>query len=167
MSFLAIGHGILLAKGIITADTYVIELVFAGITCVLASRVTAMLVRNSNDNIETSRQVVHLAETLNDKFEQAKEVSQTLNEQVELSHTSVAEIADSIRTMAESIEQQTAKTVDIQGSNRAVGQEASTMRDISVHTSQTVDEGVTLIERLKVQATEVEKINIETKNTTE
>ena len=107
-----------------------------------------------------------MAEDLNKKFIQAKEVSEQLNEAMETSHTAVSEIADGTRTNAEAITNQTMQTSDIQRSIEAVGDEAKNMGEISERTNASVKEGVALLERLKSQAEESARINVETRETT-
>jgi len=101
------------------------------------------------------------------KFEDAQEVSDALNSKMETSNESVGEIANSTKSTAESIEEQTHQTSDIQNSIVTVGQEAKAMGEISDRTSDSVLEGVELINQLKVQAQQVTEINMETKKTTE
>ena len=175
---LCIGHGILVYQHYITISDLIIELLFAIIVCGLASMITKMLIRQSKENMaaieesakaqsEAAAKIVDLAVQLNQKFVQAKDVSEVLNDRMSTTHSSVSEIAESTKMTAEAIEQQTKQTADIQNSIRDVGNEAASIGDISSRTSKAVDEGVELIEKLRVQATEVAKINTETKATTE
>ena len=90
-----------------------------------------------------------------------------MTETMKTSNDSVSEIAQSTRMNAEAIEKQTGQTADIQQSINDVGDEARNMEEISTRTHASVEEGVLLIEQLKKQATEVAKINTETKQTTE
>lgn len=164
--------------GAMTLSQIFTSSLFALAAIIIAGFVSTVQNRHSEENVEeikvgtdaqleTSRNIVELAEALNVKFNNAKEVSDTLNERVEMSHSSVGEIAESTRINAESIERQTSKTMDIQTSIQAVEEEAKNMAEISVRTNGTVDEGVVLIEQLKAQATEVAKINTETNQTTQ
>lgn len=175
---LLIGHGLLMTQGIITISELIIELLYAVAACILASIVSGMLIRHNRENVEAvkegtdaqvkiSAEIVKLAEDLNQKFEEAKEISEQLNSSMESNHCAISEITDSAKSTAEAIEQQSNQTADIQISIQQVGTEASSIGEISDRTSECVEEGVTLIERLKVQASEVAKINTETKATTE
>lgn len=175
---LAIGHGRLYFTGDVTFNEFVLELFFTVAACILASRVSGLLIKHNRESIEavkdgadaqmeTSSQIVGLAEELNKKFEEAKSISEKLNESMRANHDSVSEITESAKMTAEAIEQQTSQTADIQVSIQEVGNEAGNIGEISDRTSASVDEGVALIERLKVQASEVAKINTETKVTTE
>lgn len=175
---LVISSALLFVKQRITVDAIFAQFVFASATSILAIICSRMHLMHSRESVEavqkgadmqaeTAQSIVELATQLNDKFVQAKGVSLNLNETMQASHDSVSEIADSTKLTAEAIEQQTSQTADIQQSIQSVGREAADIDSISIRTSTTVDEGVDLIERLKVQATEVAKINTETKATTE
>lgn len=118
----------------------------------IAMRVTSVHLKHSDENVRevqkgaeiqsrTSDSIVSLAQQLNQKFESARE-------------------------NAESIENQTSRTADIQRSIQTVVEEAKNMEELSVRTNQRVEEGVAVIEQLKTQALEVEKINTETNLTT-
>lgn len=116
--------------------------------------------------LATSKEIVELASKLNQKFESAKEVSEALNESMETNHASVSNIAESTKSNAKAIEQQTSQTSDIQMSIQEVGREAKNMGDISEQTNATVEEGVGMISRLKDQAAQVVYMNTETRKIT-
>jgi methyl-accepting chemotaxis protein len=168
----------LCSMGLATVNEVVVNVLFAICTCVLVVLITRMQIRHNKENVEavqasadaqmqTSVEIVRLAERLNQKFLQAQEVSDTLNETMQSSHVSVSEISESTRLTAEAIERQTMQTSDIFQSIQDVGREAGAIGEISDRTNVTVNEGVDLIEKLKTQAAEVAKINTETKATTE
>jgi methyl-accepting chemotaxis protein len=165
-------------KGQIDSVGAVINVLFASVTCVLVLLVVYTQIRHTEESIgvvkagadaqvETSNSIVDLADQLNQKFVQAQEMSDTLNETMDTTHASVTEIAESSKMTAEAIEQQTSQTSDIQQSIQEVGEQARNMGEISDRTNTTVDEGVILIDKLKAQAEEVAKINIETRSTTQ
>ncbi len=169
---------VLISQKEITTAVALIQIIFIIATCLLSALITKMQKTQAKESldavqegadmqIKTSGSIVELAEKLNQKFVQAQEVSDSLNETMQTNHVSVSEIADSSRLNAEAIEQQTVHTADIQQEIQAVGQEAKEMGEISARTNATVDDGVKLIERLKAQAEEVAKINTETKVTTQ
>lgn len=168
----------LLVNGKAVTGEVIVDCMLMFVMVILAVIVNKMEVRHFEENIQavkmtahehekTAAGVVELAEQLNQKFVQAKEVSDRLNETMDTSHSAVSEIADSTRLNAEAITQQTDQTSDIQQSIQSVGDEAKLMGEISERTNATVAEGVELIEHLKEQASEVAKINVETKSTTE
>lgn len=178
VGFLLVRVGVSCAKGTLGIPEALVEVAFLIVACVMANIVVRTQTKHSKENIELvksgadsqiaiSQQIIGLAQELSKKFSEAREVSETLNETMDTTHTSVNEIAESSKMTAESVEQQTAQTSDIQQSIQQVGQQAENIGEISNRTSDSVEEGVTLIERLKEQADEVAKINIETKTTTE
>ena len=111
-------------------------------------------------------EVVRHSKDLAEQFRQAMSVSETLNESMTSSHTSVREIADSTRLTAEAIEQQTAQTLDIQQHVQAVDESTRHIAELSIQNKEAVEQGVELIKQLKEQATEVAKISHETEQTT-
>ena len=176
--FLGISHVLLIKKGVMTVSDLLIELMFTIAACVLASLITGMLIKHSEETIEaiqegadaqieTSTGIVGLSEKLNLKFAEARQVAGKLNDKMQTSHLSVAEISDSIRTTAEAVEQQSVQTANIQTSIQEVETEAVSIGEISERTNANVQEGVALIDRLKRQAAEVAQINRESKVTTE
>ena len=176
--FLGISHVLLIKKGVMTVSDLLIELMFTIAACVLASLITGMLIKHSEETIEaiqegadaqieTSTGIVGLSEKLNLKFAEARQVADKLNDKMQTSHLSVAEISDSIRTTAEAVEQQSVQTANIQTSIQEVETEAVSIGEISERTNANVQEGVALIDRLKRQAAEVAQINRESKVTTE
>ena len=176
--FLGISHVLLIKKGVMTVSDLLTEMMFTIAACVLASLITGMLIKHSEETIEaiqegadaqieTSTGIVGLSEKLNLKFEEARQVAGKLNDKMQTSHLSVAEISDSIRTTAEAVEQQSVQTANIQTSIQEVETEAVSIGEISERTNANVQEGVALIDRLKRQAAEVAQINRESKVTTE
>lgn len=176
--FLGISHVLLIKKGVMTVSDLLTEMMFTIAACVLAGLITGMLIKHSEETIEaiqegadaqieTSTGIVGLSEKLNLKFEEARQVAGKLNDKMQTSHLSVAEISDSIRTTAEAVEQQSVQTANIQTSIQEVETEAVSIGEISERTNANVQEGVALIDRLKRQAAEVAQINRESKVTTE
>ncbi len=153
-------------------------IVLVGMVCVMCMCITTMTLRHNIQTMDEVKKgvdaqsaiaskIIELSDELGKKFVQAKTVSDTLNETMDTNHSAVSEIAESTHLNAEAITEQTSQTADIQESIETVGSEAKQMGEISERTNATVKEGVELIERLKEQATEVAKINLETKTTTE
>jgi len=173
-----ISGAINLKSGIMDYSALVTQLIFAIIACVLAFMTCRLQIRHNKETIdavndgaivqaETSNHIVSLAEELNAKFVEAKDVSEKLNESMALTHTSVLEITEGTKNTAVAIEQQTEQTADIQENIQTVGSEAEQIGEISNLVAVSVQEGVELIEQLKVQAAEVASINIDTSQTTQ
>ena len=174
---LIISQIILINKGVTTVPTLVIELCFVISTCIMIFRITSMYIEHSEENVEAVRQkaeaqlevsksIVTLARELNQQFEDAKEVSVSLNEQMNSSYDGVSEIAQSSKSTALAIETQTSQTSDIQSSMEEVGDETRSINDTLIKMNDNVNEGVKIIDDLKKQADLVAQINIETNKTT-
>lgn len=170
--------GWLLSRGLTNANEFVFATLFAASTAVCAIWVIKTQNRLNTESLnevqkgadvqtKTAEEIATLVGELNFKFQSAKEVSDTLNETMTTSHSSVSEIAESTKVNAQAIEQQTSQTSDIQQSIEAVGAEAKNMGEVSIRTNATVDEGVRLIQKLKRQAAEVAEINLQTRETTQ
>ncbi len=170
--------GVIGIKGgyLVVADI-VTQMIFALTACFVAVYYCSMQRRQQTENIEaiqtgldaqteTSNTVISLAEELNRKFLEAQDMSDSLNESMETTHTAVMEIVEGSKTTAESVEHQTSQTADIQESINSVGREAKNIGEISEKVETSVEEGVVLIERLKKQAREVVNINTEASETT-
>lgn len=164
-------------SGVASTDQVVMSILLMVSASLIAVYLTRINLHQNKQNLDvvrtsaeeqanTAKEIVDLAEDLNKKFIQAKEVSEQLNEAMETSHTAVSEIADGTRMNAEAITNQTMQTSDIQRSIEAVGDEAKNMGEISERTNASVKEGVALLERLKSQAEESARINVETRETT-
>lgn len=164
--------------GIIVFNDMFTQIVFAAIACVMAVLFCRMQRRQTDETLktisddaaasaQTSDDIIKLAEELNAKFNEAQEVSSTLNESMAATHSSVMEIVEGTKNTAEAIEHQTNQTADIQESIQSVGEEATNIEKVSATVEDTVAEGVELINKLKEQAEEVAKINIETSGTTQ
>ena len=160
-----------------TPTEMIVAILFGVVSCSLALMITRLqnqmfaealqeTKEKADMQIETSKEIVALANELNQKFVSAKEVSEALNESMETSHSSVNSIAESTKSNAKAIEQQTSQTSDIQMSIQEVGREAKNMGDISEQTNATVEEGVQMISRLKDQAAQVVYMNTESRKIT-
>ncbi|MBP5324787.1 MAG: hypothetical protein J6Y86_04760 [Pseudobutyrivibrio sp.] len=167
-----------LKEGLITGGELITQLVYSLIACTIAVIVCRQQRRQTTETLdtikdkaidikETSEAIVDLAEQLNNKFVEANEVSNNLNDHMNVVHDSVTEIVEGTKNTAEAIENQTNKTAVIQESIQAVGEEANTIDEVSSQVESTVNDGVSLINQLKSQAEEVANINIETASTTQ
>ncbi len=174
-----LGSGFIeIKRGNISGRDLTTQLVFSIIACTIAVIVCKQQRRQTTETLdtikehaedikETSETIVKLAEELNIKFEEANQVSATLNENMDVVHDSVREIVEGTKNTAEAIENQTNKTVVIQESIQTVGDEANNIDEVSGQVEDSVNEGVDLINQLKSQAEKVANINIETSTTTQ
>lgn len=165
-------------KGLMTIDQVLMHAVYMILACVLATIIVKIKMRQTQENLDAAvegaavqskiaEQIVGLAGNLNEKFVEAQSVSEQLNVSMETTYNSMTEIADGTKCTAEAVEAQTLQTSDISGSIQTVSEQAAQMGEISAESEKVVDEGVELINNLRVQAQEVVKINVETKNTTD
>ncbi len=165
-------------KGEYTSNDAFTQSIFAVIACVCAIMYSRLFKRQNKETTQaitdgadvqaqTANEIVRLAQELNERFEEAKDVSNKLNESMDATHSSVMEIVEGTKNTAESIEEQTSETADIQESIQTVGEEATNIGDVSARVEATVNDGVDLIVKLKEQAEEVAKINVETSATTQ
>ncbi len=113
-----------------------------------------------------AKEIVNHANDLADQFEHAMKVSQTLNDCIQNSNDSTNQIAESTKMTAESVEQQTIHTVEIQNILQDVDGQTKEMSDISDSTRSAVEDGVRLIHNLEEQAKEVANINRQTETST-
>ncbi len=167
-----------IVKGEYTSNDAFTQSIFAVIACVCAIMYSRLFKRQNKETTQaitdgadvqaqTANEIVRLAQELNERFEEAKDVSNKLNESMDATHSSVMEIVEGTKNTAESIEEQTSETADIQESIQTVGEEATNIGDVSARVEATVNDGVYLIVKLKEQAEEVAKINVETSATTQ
>ncbi len=167
-----------IVKGEYTSNDAFTQSIFAVIACVCAIMYSRLFKRQNKETTQaitdgadvqaqTANEIVRLAQELNERFEEAKDVSNKLNESMDATHSSVMEIVEGTKNTAESIEEQTSETADIQESIQTVGEEATNIGDVSARVEATVNDGVDLIVKLKEQAEEVAKINVETSATTQ
>lgn len=165
-------------KGEYSSNDAFTQTIFALIACVCAIMYCKMYRRQSLETMQaitdgadvqaqTASEIVRLAKELNERFEEAQDVSNKLNESMDATHSSVMEIVEGTKNTAEAIEEQTSETADIQESIQIVGEEATNIGDVSARVEATVNDGVKLIDKLKEQAEEVAKINVETSATTQ
>ncbi|MDD7641903.1 MAG: methyl-accepting chemotaxis protein [bacterium] len=161
----------------VSVDIIIVQMVLVVVSAVTSVFIIIMQQKHALENTQeieeraarqaqVAAEVVKHSKELAERFQQAMTVSDTLNECMDSSHTSVSEIADSTRLTAEAIEQQTTQTMEIQHHVQKVEEQTRQMAQLSEATKATVEEGVELIGELKEQATEVAKISHATEETT-
>ena len=151
--------------GQVSNQVVIVEMALVIVAAVTSVFIITMQQKHGEENTEeieeraaqqaqVAAEVVRHSRNLADKFQQAMTVSDTLNECMDSSHSSVSEIADSTRLTADAIEQQTPQTVEIQHHVQQVEEQTRQMANLSEATKETVEQGVELIRQLKEQATE-------------
>ena len=156
----------------------IVQMLFCILTCFVALMVIKTLNSHNNESMGaiedsakaqegTAREIMGVSENIADKIDGAQGLVSKLNNAISESNGSVNDIAASMKTTAEAIENQTVMTSDIQENLEAAEQEAKNMMEASDHARQTVTEGAELLEELKRQATETAEVNRSTRQTTE
>ncbi len=165
-------------RGNNTINELVTQCLLSAFACVIAvvyckqvrrqnAEKAAAIQEGADTQEKTSNEIISLAENLDQKFVEAQGVSIKLNESMDATHHSVMEIVEGTKNTADAIEAQTSRTAEIQESIQTVGEEATTIQEVSGQVEESVNEGVELINQLKDQSVKVANINIETKNTTQ
>jgi methyl-accepting chemotaxis protein len=115
---------------------------------------------------KTSEVIMSETAGIIESLDETKNLISSLNYGIEESDTSIGEIAQSIHSTAESINEQTEMTGRIQENLLESETEAENMRIASDETSKNIEEGVALIKALRKQAEETAEINKITKEAT-
>lgn len=154
------------------------QTIFAVFSCIVACSMIKTLSRHQQENLDiikeqmdtntkVAEEIIRLSEQLSAKFDIAREQAGVLTESMTTSNDSVQEIASSVKMTAESIEQQTLMTNDIQNNLESAEAETSEMQDAAKISNTAIKEGAALIESLGAQANETAEINRRTHATTE
>ena len=100
-------------------------------------------------------QMLLVAENISRHFEEAMTVLDSLENSIEVSHSSIQEIADSTESTAEAIQKQAVMCSDIQGNTDQAEQGIKEMIEASHKTNDNVKEGAGVVSELKEQAVNV------------
>ena len=122
--------------------------------------------RRLNNSRAVTQQIMSLSEKLANKYDLAKEKTGELSTCMESSTNAIKEISDSIKVTAESVEQQTLLTSDIQHNIESVNAETQQMKLASDESVAAVSSGLELIEELEQQAELTGQLNRESRTTT-
>lgn len=129
--------------------------------------VTKLLIRFNEENMEEIEKAAQLQEESNKKmtlvadnvmkhFDNAMGMLDNLENSIDVSHTSINNIAESTESTAEAIQKQAAMCSDIQGNTDAAENGIREMIEASRRTDETVKEGAGVVRELKEQAHNVE-----------
>ena len=102
-------------------------------------------------------QMLLVAENISRHFEEAMTVLDSLENSIEVSHSSIQEIADSTESTAEAIQKQAVMCSNIQGNTDAAEAGIHQMIEASHETDATVKSGAQVVLELKEQAQNVEE----------
>lgn len=177
----AIVNLVICIRSIVTnTDTIVlsvVQLIIVLITCVFAIIVVKSMdkylsaqmestSRRLNNSRAVTQQIMSLSENLANKYDVAKEKAVELSQSMENSSNAIGEIADSIKVTAESVEQQTLLTGEIQHNIESVNAETQQMILASEESVAAVSSGLDLIGELEQQAVLTGQLNSESRTTT-
>ncbi len=106
---------------------------------------------------ENSRNIVLVADTISNHFDEAMEKIGQLKECVQSNHFAMENIAQSTENTAESIQQEAQMCIEIQNVSDSADKEIKKMLQASDRTNATITEGAAVVERLKVQSETVKE----------
>lgn len=155
----------------------IMQTAFAVSTCLVAYMVVKVqnkqveetmdaMQKTFDEGEEISQHIVALSDQLAEKFDVAKEQSQTMTTSVQASQQAVNEIAESVVMTAESVEQQKLLTGDIQSNLEQAEKETKQMQSAVEDSSGAVENGNRVIGELSRQAALTGELNRESQITT-
>lgn len=124
------------------------------------------LQQTAKTNLQTSSQVVGASNNITNQLDGAQELISSLTSSIDLNSNSMYEIAENMRQTAVAIEHQTNMTSEIQENLQNANELANHMQEASAHTMSVVEEGTSLLEKLKIQSAQTGQINETTRQTT-
>ena len=104
---------------------------------------------------ESNTKMVAIADNISDEFEKAMTMLNELEKSIDISHSSMGDIADSTESTAEAIQRQAVMCSDIQGNTDQAEQGIKEMIEASHKTNDNVKEGAGVVSELKEQAVNV------------
>ncbi len=116
---------------------------------------------------EVGKKIVSLSEELANQFDVAKETAEEMTLDMNSSNSSVSEISESVKVTAESIEQQTQLTADIQKNLENTEKDTRKMEEAVNESSEAVKAGKNAMELLAKQAELTGELNRKSQETTE
>ena len=115
-------------------------------------------IQNASDNQKDSnKKMIIVAENISKHFGEAMDMLDGLQESINVSHSSIQEIADSTESTAEAIQKQAVMCSNIQGNTDAAEAGIHQMIEAAHETDATVKSGAQVVLELKEQAQNVEE----------
>lgn len=105
---------------------------------------------------ENSDKMIKVADDITDHFSEAMKLLEELENSIDVSHSSISEIADSTESTAEAIQKQAAMCAEIQENTDTAVKEIGQMIDASRKTDETVKDSNVVVAELKEQASNVQ-----------
>ena len=113
-------------------------------------------IQNASDiQKDSNKKMIIVAENISKHFGEAMDMLDGLQESINVSHSSIQEIADSTESTAEAIQKQAVMCSDIQGNTYQAEQGIKEMIEASHKTNDNVKEGAGVVSELKEQAVNV------------
>ena len=113
-------------------------------------------IQNASDiQKDSNKKMIIVAENISKHFGEAMDMLDGLQESINVSHSSIQEIADSSESTAEAIQKQAVMCSDIQGNTDQAEQGIKEMIEASHKTNDNVKEGAGVVSELKEQAVNV------------
>ena len=113
-------------------------------------------IQNASDiQKDSNKKMIIVAENISKHFGEAMDMLDGLQESINVSHSSIQEIADSTESTAEAIQKQAVMCSDIQGNTDQAEQGIKEMIEASHKTNDNVKEGAGVVSELKEQAVNV------------
>lgn len=122
------------------------------------------ILENAAKEKEVFDKISKVGEKLVESFDTSKTIAAELNNAVRTNHNAMKDIAESIGTTAETIQNQTNMTFEIKANIENTEKESLTMYNISKDATKLVNDGMQALDTLRAQAVGVAKDN---KNTIE
>jgi len=128
---------------------------------------TQMLRAQTAEQRSIAENIIQMAQELNERFEEAEKLSDTLKSGMESSNKAVSDISQGAAYTAEQIQRQTGMTGDIQEHITNVLNETETMKRASDSAGQVVEAGADIVKRLSLQSQDVIRISNATRQSTQ
>ena len=147
-------------------ESLLVRLVILTITMYASIRVSGLLKEFSREEMalveekariqkEIANQTTQTGAEIARFFEEAREQLQNLVKSVEVSSTSIEEIAASCESTAESIQNQNQMTYEIEANVKGTNQQIEDVQDSSEKSKEMIENGIKLIEELKNKTLDV------------
>jgi len=148
------------------AENLFIRMFILSITMYTAIKVTSLLKRFSSEEMEIIEEKAKIQKAIVDKntrtaaeivqaFDKAKTQINNLSKSIEISGNAIEEIATSCESTAESIQKQNEMTYEIENNVKDTDQEIAEVLNSSEKSKEMIENGIDLIEQLKVKAVNV------------
>lgn len=155
-----------IGQGDVDWNASILSLLVIGLVCFASVRVTSLLVRFNEENVdeitgamriqeEHTQKTVKVAEDVSKQFDGAMEMLNRLQKSVDASSFAMQNIADSTESTAEAIQRQAEMCSEIQGNTDQAEKSAQKMIAASQRTDFMVAEGSGVVGELKGQAENV------------